>query len=767
MTDDILDEKLSNQTKDARTAAAGANASGVLSPAVISAEIEDILPNEGNAIVYSHAGASQSGSPGTGIMALRATIRNTSGFAIRLTEVRFDLLAESGGLLLPAGPQILFAASQIGANGVTDVFGQTDSDGPLFNAGQTRNIHVQKIQNGASQNVFFEEGTVDQVRLTFRFETGGLQEDVVVVREVRTAPNDNGTAAGSYLYPMKARDLRPGEFWSGASGTNNSHHTRDQRFAYDTGCRFVDPEGGSASGRMPGTNGAANLDFRYFARPIYAMADGVVTSVRRDSHDNLPGCRTDIPAANQVTIRHGNEVARYFHLMRWSVDPDLEVGSEVRAGQFLGLGGNSGSSTAPHLHVDVRDAATQSLRPLQFRDVYTLGVDGSDATVSNDDWLKLDGQALPAKPVGTDIDKIMLWPSRKPPRDLTRGIDSPNGNGDVAAFSTVALGPNVVVTASRMAANDRLRLFSYEIDGAEIELQSSSGNQANGVQELAATEVSNGVIAVVTRTNSGRHKIIVWERSGDGTLTRVSDSGSQASAGDLPGIASLGNGRVITAVRTQLNKLKLIAWDVSASDVTRLESSATSPEDIDRLAFAPAGASKVVSCTRNEATGKFKLRLWDVSDDGDSINEIADSGSEGWSVDHVSVLGFGPDLIVTATNDARCSRANLTAWVVDGDSIRPLGDAGSQGDKIDSNEVMSLTDLGDQCFAVGLSDHKGKARLSVWCVEPDYGSVTLLGHSGDQMGSAPLVSAVATARDRIAVTATVTSGKQKVIEFNH
>lgn len=769
MSNNILDDQILNQPVNPQADGAGNETptDGDVSPASISANIEEIFPNAGNALVYSKAGPTQPGASGTAVMAMLAKIRNTSGFAIRLTQVRIDIFSGNGGILLPAGPPILYASSDIGTDNVTDVFGSSNPDGVLFNAGQTRSVHLQEVKGGRTRNVFFEDGSVDQVKLTFRFTAGRIQEEVVVVREIEPATNDNGTSSGSYLYPMKARDLRMGEYWSGASATKNSHHTRNQRYAYDTGGRFIGPDGGSASGLMPGTNGAANLDFRYFARPIYAMADGVVESVRRNSPDNLPGCKTDAPPANSVSIRHGNEIARYLHLMRWSIDPALEVGSEVRAGQYLGLGGNSGSSTAPHLHVDVRDADTKTLRPLHFRDVYTLGVDKNDAQVSNDDWLELDGQALPAVLSGQDVNKIMLWPSREKPRDLNRGVDSSNSTHNVSAFSTVVLGPNVVVTASRMESNGRLRLFSYEINGSEVVLQSSSGNQANSVKELAAAEASNGLIAVATRINSGRHKIIVWERSADGTLTRVSDSAKKAGPADLTTIASLGNGRIVTAVRTQELKEKLIAWDATSSDVTRLGSSATSPENIDRLAFSSAGGSNVVSCARNEQTGKFKLRLWDVSDDGMSIDQIADSGNEGWSVDQVSVLGFGPDLIVTATNDAKCSRLNLTAWAVEGSSIRPIGDAGSQGDKISSDEVMSLTDLGNRCFAVGLSNNKGRAKCSIWCVDEDYGAVTLLADSGTKMGNAQPVSVVSTSRDRIAITARISSGKQKIIEFNH
>ncbi len=46
--------------------------------------------------------------------------------------------------------------------------------------------------------------------------------------------------------------------------------------------------------------------------------------------------------------------ARYAHLKN---SPDLSVGSTVRPGQIIATMGNSGQSTAPHVHFDLIQTA--------------------------------------------------------------------------------------------------------------------------------------------------------------------------------------------------------------------------------------------------------------------------------------------------------------------------------------------------------------------------------------------------------------------------
>lgn len=96
--------------------------------------------------------------------------------------------------------------------------------------------------------------------------------------------------------------------------------------------------------RDPFTGGAAmhaGLDFRGpIGVPIYAAAKGTVSFVGQKSG-----------YGNVVEVSHGNGlVTRYAHMSRFATEP----GQEVAAGAVIGAIGNTGRSTGPHLHFEVR-----------------------------------------------------------------------------------------------------------------------------------------------------------------------------------------------------------------------------------------------------------------------------------------------------------------------------------------------------------------------------------------------------------------------------
>jgi murein DD-endopeptidase MepM/ murein hydrolase activator NlpD len=99
--------------------------------------------------------------------------------------------------------------------------------------------------------------------------------------------------------------------------------------------------------------------YAFYGAPIYSVADGVVVNTYDDADEQIPmGTITGITPENiggnmMVVDIGGGAYAFYAHLQRGSLNAKL--GDHVKTGQVLGLLGNTGNSTAPHLHFHVMD----------------------------------------------------------------------------------------------------------------------------------------------------------------------------------------------------------------------------------------------------------------------------------------------------------------------------------------------------------------------------------------------------------------------------
>ncbi len=96
-----------------------------------------------------------------------------------------------------------------------------------------------------------------------------------------------------------------------------------------------------------------------YGAKVMAVTDGVVVGSLDQIEDQTPGELPDPrkitlenAEGNYVIIDHGNGLySNYAHLQQGSVE--VEVGDEVQVGDRLGLLGNSGNTSAPHLHFHI------------------------------------------------------------------------------------------------------------------------------------------------------------------------------------------------------------------------------------------------------------------------------------------------------------------------------------------------------------------------------------------------------------------------------
>jgi murein DD-endopeptidase MepM/ murein hydrolase activator NlpD len=86
--------------------------------------------------------------------------------------------------------------------------------------------------------------------------------------------------------------------------------------------------------------------------PVYATGDGVISEAEYNSGGY----------GNKIIINHGYSYETvYAHLSRIKVKP----GQRIKRGEVIGLMGNTGKSTAPHLHYEVHKSGTP-MNPIYF-----------------------------------------------------------------------------------------------------------------------------------------------------------------------------------------------------------------------------------------------------------------------------------------------------------------------------------------------------------------------------------------------------------------
>lgn len=185
----------------------------------------------------------------------------------------------------------------------------------------------------------------------------GKNQDEVTARCARTVIARDVAVIGA---PLR------GDNWVAHNGpSNTSGHRRAiipiegkahiaQRFAIDWART-------NADGTYYTGDPKENKNYRAYGSEALAVADGVVTETKDGIPENVPGINSRVVPITLETIG-GNHVildighgryAFYAHLQPGSLK--VKLGDHVKRGQVLGLVGNSGNSTQPHLHFHLSD----------------------------------------------------------------------------------------------------------------------------------------------------------------------------------------------------------------------------------------------------------------------------------------------------------------------------------------------------------------------------------------------------------------------------
>jgi len=159
--------------------------------------------------------------------------------------------------------------------------------------------------------------------------------------------SDRQYTQNTYIMPVKEEWC---VFWGGTNQLINYHYVyKNQRYAYDL---IMTKEGQSYKDSV---NRIEN--YYAFNKEIIAPADGKVVKIIDGMKDNAIGeFNSSQPTGNCVIVQHkNNEYSMLAHLKQNSIV--VNEGETIKQGQLIGLCGNSGNSSEPHLHFQVMNSA--------------------------------------------------------------------------------------------------------------------------------------------------------------------------------------------------------------------------------------------------------------------------------------------------------------------------------------------------------------------------------------------------------------------------
>jgi murein DD-endopeptidase MepM/ murein hydrolase activator NlpD len=200
------------------------------------------------------------------------------------------------------------------------------------------------------------DGSPDRGEYRLTAEKGNWSMDLAVdqggrIQGLKIAPLTDGEP------PVARSDIPLGlpfrgewsVYWGGDRKELNYH------IADPSQRRAADLEQMGPDGKTHRGSGTSNSDYYAYGQEIIAVAEGKVVTVVDGVPENVPGSKNPyMTTGNAVVIQHDPTLySMYAHLQPGSVR--VKVGSAVQRGTTLGLCGNSGNSTEPHLHFQLQD----------------------------------------------------------------------------------------------------------------------------------------------------------------------------------------------------------------------------------------------------------------------------------------------------------------------------------------------------------------------------------------------------------------------------
>ena len=211
--------------------------------------------------------------------------------------------------------------------------------------GKIENMEFVRYENGtyASYKTKFERGLFSvNISLDANADINGLFIKPFQESKIPTLERNKT----KLILPFKGEWT---VFWGGDTKELNYHvENVAQKNAFDI---LITDE----SGKSYKTDGKQNEDYYAFGKELIAPADAEVVLVVDGVKDNVPGEMNPIyiPGNTVILKTSTNEFLFFAHFKQNSIV--VKQGQKIKQGELLGLCGNSGNSSEPHLHFHIQN----------------------------------------------------------------------------------------------------------------------------------------------------------------------------------------------------------------------------------------------------------------------------------------------------------------------------------------------------------------------------------------------------------------------------
>jgi hypothetical protein len=323
---------------------------------------------------------------------------------------------------------------------------------------------------------------------------------------------------------------------------------------------------------------------------------------------------------------------------------------------------------------------------------------------------------------------------------LGRRNDSADLAGTVSEIASVRGSQSGRIITAVRTASGTLKLISWQASAnGPISRLADSGGQAGEATNIDVARGSRVVTAC--RAGNGDLKLISWDVASTGTITRRGDSGSLAGAATSIKIIAVNNTLFVTACRDGSGDLKLISWRLNSNgSFTRLGDSGNAAGEIGEVSLLKlplSGSSERIVTSVRDGSGDLKLIVWRVSSGG-AFTRLGDSGNLAGTATFIRSALDPSGRVITSVRDGS-GDLKLISWGVssNGASVQRLGDSGSAAGAIGGNSLATLTDG----VVSAVRTASGTLKLIAWTVSGS-GAITRRSDSGNQAGEASLINLV-------------------------